>query len=1043
MKLRVTACLLLFAAAATLLITSLVPPAESNDLTEQIARGAQTPADAVANLDVAEGLEATLSASEPMIVSLTNLAVDYRGRVWVCEVMNYRHNRNKRPEGDRILILEDTTGDGVMDSSHVYYQGRDIDSAIGIGVFGNKVAVSSAPNVLVFTDEDGDDKPDKKEKLFTGIGGQQHDHSIHSFVFGPDGKFYFNMGNAGGQLKTPDGKFVVDKAGNEVRDIGDPYRQGMVFRCDEDGSNVETLAHNFRNNYEVAVDAFGTMWQSDNDDDGNRGVRINYVMEFGNYGYTHELTGEHWAARRINRNSDISRRHWHQNDPGSIPNLLQTGAGSPTGMVIYEGDLLPEVFRGQMIHCDPGPSIVRAYPVETEGAGYKARVVNLVDGARDRWFRPADVAVAPDGSVFISDWYDPGVGGHRQDDTARGRLFRIAPPGHAYKIEAVDFKDPKAAAQALVSPNEDTRYRAWHALMKMGVEGEQAVSAIAASEEHPRRRARALWWLAKKLEDAGFAPQGLAQIVHQASTADDPAIRAASVRMMRQSKHFPIPMSDDLINDASPQVRRECAIALREAEAGRAAEIANMWARLAIQYDGQDRWYLEALGIGAHYNWDVCLRAWRSAVHGDIDNAAAHDIIWRSRATLTPALITYLILGEKVSLDSWPRWIRAFDFQADSENKSKSLTLLAQYALGKSKSAADENQKIQLDHFTVEVARRMTDLDLAAQPEIKAALLRHLQRNPRHPVSYDLVVHFGLKEMFPTLLQLAVDSANLGETARPVATIVRLDQVDQLTAALSEQDPQIAARVVQAIGYLADRRGFEALIGLLNDEDRGAEVRTAAARGLGRQHQGQKLLLKMAASGELPEALKFTVANILLTSWDKAIRTQAAKHLTLPETKSAEPLPPLEELTARRGDVAAGAEVFAKQGTCIKCHRVSGQGVEVGPDLSEIGNKLSREALYVSILDPSAGVSHNYETYLLVTNDGLSANGILVSKTADSVTLKNSEGVEQSFPQSDIDELVKLDISLMPSDLQKNLTADDLVNLVEYLTTLKKPVSQP
>src|SRR6185312_8786349 len=133
------------------------------------------------------------------------------------------------------------------------------------------------------------------------------------------------------------------------------YRQGMVFRCDLDlekgvASNVESLAWNFRNNYEVTVDSFGTIWQSDNDDDGNRGVRINYVMQYGNYGYTDEMTGAGWQANRTNIEDSIPLRHWHLNDPGVVPNLLQTFAGSPTGMVIYEGSLLPETFQGQMIH---------------------------------------------------------------------------------------------------------------------------------------------------------------------------------------------------------------------------------------------------------------------------------------------------------------------------------------------------------------------------------------------------------------------------------------------------------------------------------------------------------------------------------------------------------------------------------------------------------------------------------------------------------------------------------------------------------------------
>ena len=147
---------------------------------------------AVSQLDLYPGLEATLFASEPKILSPTNIDVDNRGRVWVCEVVNYRAHaqNNKRSRGDRILILEDTDGDGKADSQKVFYQGRDVDAALGICVLGKRVIVTCAPNVIVFTDEDDDDQPDSKRLLFTQTGRAQDDHSTHSFVFGPDGKFY-------------------------------------------------------------------------------------------------------------------------------------------------------------------------------------------------------------------------------------------------------------------------------------------------------------------------------------------------------------------------------------------------------------------------------------------------------------------------------------------------------------------------------------------------------------------------------------------------------------------------------------------------------------------------------------------------------------------------------------------------------------------------------------------------------------------------------------------------------------------------------------
>ena len=153
-----------------------------------------------------------------MLLSPSDIDVDHKGRVWVCEVVNYRGRDGQRPEGDRILILEDTNQDGVADKQTVFYQGRDIDSALGICVLGKKVIVSVAPNVLVFTDEDGDGKADRKEVLFTKVGRPQHDHSTHAFVFGPDGKLYWNVGNEGHAVHDKDGRPIVDRAGNVVND---------------------------------------------------------------------------------------------------------------------------------------------------------------------------------------------------------------------------------------------------------------------------------------------------------------------------------------------------------------------------------------------------------------------------------------------------------------------------------------------------------------------------------------------------------------------------------------------------------------------------------------------------------------------------------------------------------------------------------------------------------------------------------------------------------------------------------------------------------
>ncbi len=631
----------------------------------------------LAKMQVADGLEVKLWALEPMVVNPADMDIDAQGRVWVTEGANYRSSFQKwgklRPEGDRIQVLEDTNGDGEADQATTFYQGHEINAALGICVLGDKVIVSCSPNIFLFEDKNGDLKADGPPKvLFSGIRGVDHDHGAHAFVFGPDGKLYFNVGNDGAQLKTADGsQFIVDRAGNEVRGIRKPYQQGLVFRCNPDGTGVETLGWNFRNNYEVCVDSFGTMWQSDNDDDGNKGVRINYVMPFGNYGYHDEITGADWNQKRVNLETEIPFRHWHLNDPGVVPNLLQTGAGSPTGITVYEGRLLPGVFQNQILHCDAGPRVVRAYPVTKSGAGYAATTTNLLSSSDD-WYRPSDVTVAPDGSVFIADWNDSGVGGHYMADqkleTLTGRIYRVAPKGHKPSVPRWDLKTAKGAVAALQSPNLSARHAGWQALHGLGDKAEGELKKLWSGSDS-RQRARALQLLARI--DAKKA----AEWTGKALKDPDSDLRITGLRIAQERGLDLIPLVKQLVNDPSAQVRREATLMLRR-NAAPDPEAPALWAKLAQQHDAKDRWYLEALGIAADKQWDVYFAAWRKLVGDSWNTPAGRDLIWRSRAKATPDLLVKLHNDPATPAAEKERYRRAFDFLTGPE-KDAALKQLA------------------------------------------------------------------------------------------------------------------------------------------------------------------------------------------------------------------------------------------------------------------------------------------------------------------------------------------------------------------------------
>ncbi|NBV45342.1 MAG: dehydrogenase [Planctomycetia bacterium] len=985
------------------------------------AGGPVDAADGPGTLALPDGLTATLFAGEPLLSSPSDIDVDAAGRVWVCEVTNYRGRKDTRPEGDRILVLEDTDGDGAADKQTVFHQGRDVDSALGICVIGDgpgrRAIVSCAPEVFILHDDDGDLVADRKEILFTKTGQPQHDHSVHAFVVGPDGRWYFNFGNTGHAVHDRDGHPVVDSEGRTVNDSGKPFRQGMVFRCRPDGSEFEVLGHNFRNNYEVAVDSFGTLWQSDNDDDGNRGVRINWVMERGNFGYVDELTGAGWQQPRANLEDTIERRHWHQNDPGVVPNLLQTGAGSPTGICVYEGSLLPERFHGALVHCDAGPNVVRAYHVRPAGAGYEATAEVLVDGAADRWFRPSDVCVAPDGSLIVADWYDPGVGGHGMGDTEKGRLYRIAPAGSRWQVPAVDLTTVAGAVAALASPNLSTRATALERLFREPAAAGPALSAALEKASDLRHAARLAWALGMMPgRDPMWATGFLA-------AAKAPQLRAVAIRLSRATRGDTLALAETLAGDPAPEVRREVALALAGHGDDRADRV---WARLARAHVAGDRFALEALGIGADGHWDGRLAAWQPDARREPLSPAAREIVWRSRGARSAELIAALIADPVIGTSEALALVRALDFQPAGAVRAALPGILAATA-----AWPVDKQSVILPLLAV----RLEKADAVGPLAGIVASVAELAAGT--PAGVEIVARFGLRERAGDLVALAAAAGTDDKLAAAAAgAALDLGAADSVARMVGD-DEAAAGRLLGAVGAGGSGKGIELLARFLVGADVPPAGRAAAVRGLARSQAGCRKLVELARAQVItgPTAQAAALA-ISACPWGE-IRKEAAAVLPLPPARGGEPLPPVAELVKRDGNAAKGQALFAGAGTCAKCHVVAGAGKAVGPDLSGIGAKLSREALWESLLAPSAAISHNYETWTLVGGDGRSVSGLLVSRTPTAVVIRGADGIDVTTAGADVAELVKQPVSLMPADLATTLSADELVDIVAWLETLK------
>ncbi len=571
---------------------------------------------------LADDLEIALWAESPMFFNPTNIDVDARGRVWVAEAVNYRDfNTAKQaplthPAGDRILILTDQNGDGRADSTKVFVQDKDLRAPLGLAVIGNRVVVSASPHLIVYTDENGDDTPDKKEILLTGFGGLDHDHGLHALVAGPDGRWYFNTGNAGphiitdrsgwtlraGSLYTGGTPYNLKNQGGMVSDDGRVWTGGLALRIEPDGTRLTVLAHNFRNAYELAVDSFGDLWQNDNDDQVMT-CRMTWLMEGANAGYFSADGSRYWQADR-RPGQDTFTAHWHQDDPGVLPAGDNTGAGAPAGVVRYEGDQLGQRYRGLLLSADAGRNVIFGYLPKTQGAGFALErfdflsslaapnenyVWNRVDQDPRKWFRPSDVAVGADGAIYVADWYDPIVGGHQmQDVKGHGRIYRITPKGRALTTPAIDLSTTAGQIQALLNPAVNVRSSGFERLKARGAEALPAVKRIL-SDTNPFHRARGIWLLAE------LGPAGVRE-VERLLEDRNPQIRITAFRALRHVKASVIVEARRLSRDPSPAVRREVALSLAGApfEASRDALLA-----LAAGYDGADRWYLEALGAAA------------------------------------------------------------------------------------------------------------------------------------------------------------------------------------------------------------------------------------------------------------------------------------------------------------------------------------------------------------------------------------------------------------------------------------------------------------
>lgn len=990
---------------------------------------------------------------------------------------------------ERVQYLLDTDGDGRADVSKVFAENfaTPLDGvAAGVLARGKDVWFANIPNVWHLRDENLDGVADSRRSISYGHGVRVGflGHDLHGLTWGPDGKLYFSIGDRASVLKT------------EGRTVGTPDT-GAVFRCEPDGSGMEMFYSGLRNPQELVFDEWGNLFTGDNNSDGGDQARWTYLIEGGDSGWRIGWQFLEGAGAPVARGPWNAERMWApQNDaqPAYLTPPIKNITAGPSGVAYYPGTGLGPEWQGTFTLCDfrgsGAGSGIWSFKLKPRGASFE-----IVQDQKFLWaIEATDGTWGPDGAYWVLDWVDG------WEPVGKGRIYRFHDPAHlgspvvrdTQKLLKEGFAQRRNAdlLKLLAHPNQRVRQGAQFELAARGEEWIKPLAAIARANPSLHARLHAVWGLgqiARSSRATGLGARSDALEALLPLLADREAqVRANAARVLGDARYGrAFEGLVRLTTDGDAQVRSLGAIAV--GKLGRRAAVPALLALLRAN-DNRDPHLRHAAVMGLHGSADPddllaaakdsseavrmgVLLALRRSERGEIALFLKDDseriVTEAARAIndlpIAGALqdLARLIDRPIANNDALLRRVLNANLRFGSKDTAGALARFA--ALGTAGERARAEAVNMLAAWPRNSGRDwVTGLwrptSMARDAAVPGGALRPVLEplltgspNGVRAAAARAAGELRIAAASPALGRLVAGGEADGRTRLEALRALSVLQTPEYGPALAaaQKDPDEAVRKAALQLSVEAPPVAAARPGAAPGGDALARLEAVLAGGTLAEKQGA-----LAALGGLPGA----GADGVLKAWmERLLAGSVPAELRLDVLEAAARREPLKGLVSRHeagldpkddlarhrpalagGSAEEGKKVFLERAdvACVRCHKVQGEGGEVGPELTGLITRQNREYILRSIVHPNAAIAAGFENVLVTLKGGAAYAGVIKSETDAELEINSPEDGLMKLKKSEIASREK-GLSGMPEGLADLLTRFDLRNVVEYLASVK------